>query len=415
MPWRRNRKRNWRLNLLGASESSRTHGIVRATRLAVNCAAVDRRRGAGDYAAHHSPSLGSAALSAGAPMLPAFGLPIEGPPQFNVLPLLLASLVLVLFYPRVGTALHIVTLVVAMLLDQTRMQPWCVSFARLMVGSLDSPGAKSVGRAHLVATWFYAGLHKLLSPGYSHKVVPFLLTGLYDKPNPTLFALLGGAAAAVEVTVAILAIVPRTRRWAAALACVMHLTIALWLALRLGWNADVWPWNIVLAIAALLLIWPWRTTLREDWRACSRVARAAVLLIMISPVGFYFGLVDGFLAHCIYSANTPEAKIVLPDGAEVNIAAVATSINAPMPPAIRLYEEYFRQVGEPGELLVINDPRWWAQFAETSIAKSTSRRIPTSPQRERERRLGSQSNHAAQSNRLKKVSANSWRPCVFKE
>ena len=314
-----------------------------------------------------------------------------------------------------------------MLLDQTRMQPWCISFALLMVGSLESPGAKLVGRAHLVATWFYAGLHKLLSPGYFHKVVPFLLAGLYDKADPTMFALLGGAAAAVEVTVAILAIVPRTRRWAAGLACAMHLTIALWLALRLGWNADVWPWNIVLALAALLLIWPWRTTLREDWRSCSRVARAAVLLIMISPIGFYFGLVDGLLAHCVYSANTPEAKIVLPDGAEVNIDAVATSTNAPMPPAIRLYEEYFRQVGEPGELLVINDPRWWARVRGTEHREiykpagdadphgtSVSELMPpvrlVRPSLRIEPRRSWHTIAAEE-----KVSANSWQSCVFKE
>jgi len=295
------------------------------------------------------------------PMLPAFGLPVEGFPQFNVLPLLLASLVLVLFFPRWGVIAHIVSLALAMLLDQTRMQPWCISFALLMVASLDSPGASSVGRAHLVAIWFYAGLHKLLSPGYFHKVVPFLLAGLFEKPNPTLFALLGGAAALIEISLALLTLVPRARRWAAALACVMHLTIALWLALRLGWNADVWPWNIVLGLAALLLIWPWRTTLGEDWRSCSRAARGAVLLILTSPLGFYFGLVDGYLAHCLYTGNTPEARIVLPDGAEVNIGAVGSFLNAPMPPAVRLYEEYFRQVGLPGELLVIDDPRWWAR------------------------------------------------------
>jgi hypothetical protein len=296
-----------------------------------------------------------------APMLPAFGLPIEGLPQFNVLPLLLASLVLVLFFARAGVILHIAALVFAMMLDQTRIQPQCISFALLMVGSLESPGAKLIGRSHLIATWFFAGLHKLLSAGYFQRVVPFMMTGLFDKVDPAVYMLVGVTAAGFELCVGLLAVVPRTRWLAAAMACAMHLMIAGWLAFRLGWNADVWPWNIVLAFAALLLLWRWRTTLGEDWRSCSRLAKGAVLLILISPLGFYFGLVDAYLAHCVYTGNVPEAKIVLPDGAEVRLDTVASSLNAAMPPAERLYAAYFRQVGLPGELLIIHDPRWWAR------------------------------------------------------
>jgi hypothetical protein len=297
-----------------------------------------------------------------APMLPAFRLPIEGLPQFDVGPWLLASLVLVLFLARWGVIVHVGLLVLAMLLDQTRMQPPCISLALLMVASLGTPGAKLIGRSHLIATWFFAGLHKLLSAGYFRTIVPFLMTGLFERVTPAMYMAVGVAAAGVEISLGLLAIVPRTRRLAAGLGCAVHLTIAAWLALRLGWNADVWPWNIALALAALLLIWPWRTTLGEDWRSCSRLAKGAALLILISPVGFYFGLVDGYLAHCVYSGNVPEAKIVLPDGAEVHLDTVASSLNAPMPPAARLYEEYFHQVGLPGEVLVIHDPRWWARL-----------------------------------------------------
>lgn len=296
------------------------------------------------------------------PMLPAFGLPTDGFPQFNVLPWLWASLVLVLLFARWGVVVHIGLLVAAMLLDQTRMQPQCISLALLMVASLGTPGAKLVGRSHLIAMWFFAGVHKLLSPGYFHKVVPYLATGLLGKTDSRSLAVLGAAAAGLEVALALLAIVPRSRQAAAALACAMHSTIALWLALRLGWNAGVWPWNIVLAAAALLLIWPWRTSPLRDWRESSRLAKTAALVILISPVGYYFGVVDAYLAYCLYSGNTLEAKIVLPDGAEVRLDTLASSLNAAMPPAVRLYEEYFEQVGEPGELLVIHDARWWSRI-----------------------------------------------------
>ena len=168
-----------------------------------------------------------------APMLPAFGLPIEGVPQFDVGPWLLASLVLVLFVARWGVIVHVGLLVLAVLLDQTRMQPPCISLVILMVGSLGTPGAMLIGRSHLIATWFFAGLHKLLSAGYFQTIVPFLMTGLFERVNPAMYTVVGIAAAGIELSLGLLAIVPRTRRLAAALACVMHLTIAAWLALRL--------------------------------------------------------------------------------------------------------------------------------------------------------------------------------------
>ena len=293
-------------------------------------------------------------------MLPAFGLPIEGFPQFNVFWLLLASLVLVLLLPRWGVLLHLALLAVSMALDQTRLQPQCISMALLMVASLPSPGAKLIGRSHLIAIWFFAGLHKLLSAGYYSNVVPFLAVGLFNKDNALLFSVLGGALAAAEIAMGLLTIFPSTRRIAAVLAASVHITTLLWLWLHLGWNKSVWPWNIALIAAALLLIWPWQTTFPDAWRQSSRLAKLVVLVILISPVGVYFGVVDCLLGHCLYSEDEPRAKIVLPDGTEIRLDTVATSLNAPLPPAMRLFEAYFEQVGEPGEVMVIHDPRWWA-------------------------------------------------------
>ena len=71
------------------------------------------------------------------PNLPAFPLP-----QIDMGWLLLCSLVVVLFYPRRGVILHGALLLVAILLDQMRMQPECISLWVLMLGSLDSAGPR---------------------------------------------------------------------------------------------------------------------------------------------------------------------------------------------------------------------------------------------------------------------------------
>ena len=76
------------------------------------------------------------------PNLPALPLP-----QFDVGLLLFGSLLLVLIVPRWGVAVHGAMLLAAILLDQMRMQPECVSLFLLMLGTLDSPSLKMVARA----------------------------------------------------------------------------------------------------------------------------------------------------------------------------------------------------------------------------------------------------------------------------
>ena len=226
-----------------------------------------------------------------------------------MLPWLLASLVLVLLLPRWGVIVHIALLVAAMLLDQTRMQPECISLALLMVASLETPGAKLIGRSHLIAIWFFAGLHKLLSTGYYHHTVPFLAVGLMKPSNAIVFEILGGRVCRCRDGDG--RCWPSSRARAGCgrpaglrRACVEHALAGLWL----GWNKSVWPWNIALVSAALLLIWPWQTTFRDDWRDSSRLAKLAVLVILISPLGFYFGVVDGLLGHCLYSGNDAKCE-----------------------------------------------------------------------------------------------------------
>jgi hypothetical protein len=295
------------------------------------------------------------------PLLPAFAWM----PQWPMGAALLASLVLVIAWPRVGIWLHAALLTLAMLMDQTRMQPECVSFVLLMVGSLEAAGAKLIGRAHLLALWFFAGFHKLFSPGYYAGVMPFLLGPFSAKLPATTYHVMGGAGALFEMSLAVMAIIPHTRRYAAAFGAVMHSVLFLWLAIALRWNSAVWGWNAALAVASCALLLPWRSTLIANWQGAGGWARTAATIVLISPIGYYFGLVDAFLAHCVYSNNVPEARVIVPGSdppTEVFLANLADELNVGLPPVPRLYEQYFEIVGQPGERLVIDDPRWWAKW-----------------------------------------------------
>ena len=38
------------------------------------------------------------------------------------------------------------------------------------------------------------------------------------------------------------------------------------------------------------------------------------MILLIAPLGFYFGVVDAYLAHNLYSSNTPGASDRVPGG-----------------------------------------------------------------------------------------------------
>jgi hypothetical protein len=289
------------------------------------------------------------------PVLPALGLF-----QFDVGPVLLGSLGLVLVAPCLGVAAHAVALGVAMLLDQSRMQPECVSLALLMVGTLDSATSVLIARVHLVALWFFVGFHKLVSADYYLGTVPRIFAGLvgYDPPWPLVFDLFRAGMALGEMGLGIMAAVPPTRRIAACGALALHLSIVSYLALRVGSNAAVWPWNVALALSGLYLLWDWRASLAKDLRTASRWARLVAAGLLVSPVGFYAGYVDAYFAHCLYSRNVPHASIVSPDDVRRRIDTSAT-LGVPLPPTQRLFLAYFARTGRPGDRLIVEDPRWW--------------------------------------------------------
>jgi hypothetical protein len=266
---------------------------------------------------------------------------------------LLASLVPVLLWPRAGLAVHTGLLAYAMAMDQTRLQPYVVSLVLLLWATVPGPGPALVGRAHLVALWTWAGIHKLQSPWFLEQFGPRL--GATVVPWAPTWLPRGGAyaLAVTELTLGALAVHPRTRRLAAGLACLLHAGILLTLAsLPRGRNVAVWPWNLALAFAGLALLLPWRESVVESLRPAGPAARVLAVLLLVFPAGFYVGLVDTYLAHNLYSAQSPRVTT-----SSVSFAATARAFRVILPPEPRLYVQYFRLRCRPGDTLRIDAPR----------------------------------------------------------
>jgi hypothetical protein len=174
------------------------------------------------------------------------------------------------------------------------------------------------------------------------------------------------------------------------MAVAFHLLVLAWLAFRLQWNYSVCPWNAAIAVAALTLIWPWRTTLLADWREASRPVKVMVALILFSPVLFYVALLDPFLSYCVYAENAPLAYIVkvpgemptasppgatargrdsgaaepllFPGARVVEISTLLPGLDVAVPPEHRLFDAYFNLTARPGETLIVEDRRLWARI-----------------------------------------------------
>ena len=88
--------------------------------------------------------------------------------ELTLAPVLIAACLLALVAPRPGSMVITLVFAYGMATDQTRMQPEFFSLPLLLWGSLPSASARLVGRASLFSLWFFAGLHKMLSPDYLH-------------------------------------------------------------------------------------------------------------------------------------------------------------------------------------------------------------------------------------------------------
>ena len=306
------------------------------------------------------------------PMLPALPLP-----QLDMGWPLIVSLAIVLLAPRRGVPIHAGLLLWAILLDQIRLQVQCISLVILMAATLGIPSLKTLARSHLIALWFYAGFHKLVSADYYGSVIPFM-TGFARGAVPLAWQIVGIGVAAFELQLAILAVIPRTRRLCAIFAVPFHLAIVWNLAVRLHWNESVCPWNAALAVASVTLLWQWRTMVREDWRAASKWLRGAVAVVLLSPLLFYVGLIDPFLAYCVYANSSPTAAIYIPGGGVRTLSETIADplLNVPIPPEHRLFEAYFEQIALPGEVLIIDDPRWCARYWGYDHREITKKRPP---------------------------------------
>lgn len=288
-------------------------------------------------------------------------LPWVPAPSLSLGPLLVATALWASLRPRAGVVAHVLVLGYALLTDALRAQPYVLSLAVLLWASTartPTDASLLVARAHLVSLWFWAAMHKALSPAFHAVVVPWVLGGLgWRAPEPWC----GYVVIAAEGALAVGALVPRTRTIAAYGAALVHLSILAVISRpALGRNLALWPWNVSLALFPIALFAPWKEPLRQTLRTAPRPALVLAVLLLVAPAGYAFGVVGPTLAHVLYTGAAPEAVWCHADGrceADFERRECLTRLRVMVPPEPRMLRQYFLARCTRGERLMIHDPR----------------------------------------------------------
>jgi hypothetical protein len=290
-------------------------------------------------------------------------------------PLLLLALAVVLWRPALGAVAFAAALAVAMVADQTREQPQFVSMALLLGATVPRRGLREAGALHLAALWLWSGLGKLTSPRFLAQGGAWLVggTAAANGPLATTSAISVGAC---EVALAVLALLPRTRRLAGWVGCAMHLAILALLIAR-GWNEAVWPWNAALAVAAPVLVGGTEGGLGAMLARGGAVARVALALFVLLPLGSRAGLVDAAFGHSLYTGSGTCALWLHGDG-RTEVVGELRPLRVLLPPVPRMFEHWFARVGRPGDRLIVVDGGWLAALRgrRERVVESPSRSMP---------------------------------------
>lgn len=273
------------------------------------------------------------------------------------------------------------SLVLLALLDQMRWQPWVYQYLLLFIiialhhsqGSDEQSTRLSLSLLQLIVAMLYlwSGVHKL-NYSFIYQVLPQLLAPFqnYLPIDRMPLVLLGICLALSEIFIGCGLLFQRTRKLAICLALVMH-AVVLVLLIAKRYNTVVWPWNIALSFAVLILFWRsdtniWQTCAR--WRECRTFERAAQVLaitVAVLPILSFWGWWDLYLSGALYSGKAPVAVVrvneriseKLPETAKQQLFTTESNermlpvfewslaaLNVPPDPEARVFRQITREV-----------------------------------------------------------------------
>jgi uncharacterized membrane protein YphA (DoxX/SURF4 family) len=255
------------------------------------------------------------------PVFP-FLKPVPSPFDYILFGATLAALAASAITPRLISIFATLAVVLAVC-DQSRLQPWFYEYFFLLLGvAFASPNAC---RLIVATTYLWSGIQKI-NAGFINDVFPWMLEPfLRHLPHgaQAMVHPLSVAAPFVELWIGI-ALLGRKFRMAGIVAAVaMHVFILIALSpWGQNYNSVVWPWNIAMAAAVVILFWKSGDSVKQILWGEGPLHVAILLLFGIAPVLSLFGMWDHYLSSAMYTNNRNGGTIFfshamldrLPDG-----------------------------------------------------------------------------------------------------
>jgi hypothetical protein len=303
------------------------------------------------------------------PLTPVFPFlkPIPHPFDYILFGATLLALALCALTPRLIPIFATLAIVLAVC-DQSRLQPWFYEYFFLLLGvAFASPNAC---RLIVAGIYFWSGVQKL-NAGFIYTGFPWLLEPFLRHLPSSAQALvhpLSVAAPFIELWIGIALLSRQFRTPAIALALAMHVFILMSLGpLGQNYNYVVWPWNIAMAAAVVILFWKTVESARQTLFGEGAFQVAVLLLFGVAPLFSFFGFWDHYLPSAMYASNENHGLIYindkifdrLPDGIadyvrvetpELDSIDIgewsANELNVPPYPEVRIYKNVARKICE---------------------------------------------------------------------
>ena len=216
---------------------------------------------------------------------------------------------------RYGIILSVLAFSILVIDDINRLQTYYYQYLAMLVclSVLRKQGEENQASALyliLVGIYFHSGLTKL-NTNFIHYVFPNMLYAFHyvslESWQNSPWQFIAYSIPLGEMILAILILLPKTRKIGLYAALVLHLgilfSIGPW---GLDWNPIVWIWNI----SMIALNWSLFSTLRDSYLSYKNILSLTVLVFFIlMPFFNRLGLWDNSLSFSLYSGTSPNRQL----------------------------------------------------------------------------------------------------------
>mgnify|MGYP000400970424 CR=1 FL=1 len=231
-------------------------------------------------------------------------------------------------YTKTGIYISLPALLIILLLDQQRWQPWAYQYFLMLIPLLflskqkNDEGQKSTLQIHklvLFGVYLWGAIHKF-HPSFVSVFQNSLLSPITKTMQPgTMVDLVNFTAYMVpfvEVFIAIGFLFPKLRKAAVITTIGTHVFILFLLSPLVKTslsNSVVWPWNIVMPLMAINLFWKDGFEFKQlTSKSLRPITLVIVFLVVIAPVLFYVKAWDRYLSFNLYSGKQQRVIVYFP-------------------------------------------------------------------------------------------------------